>query len=437
LRALLQGSFFSFLLRSVGHLIRFSVGVVLARQLGPAVYGAYYYAFTLISLVSVPAILGMDHTLLRFIPKYLNDKEYSRIRGIIGFSNRTAALAIAAVGGLALVWCGYSSAEYRVVYFLIVITLPLIVLGQIRQSAVRAFHHPILAQFPENILYPGVILVLLLSYQLVTQRAVTGEVAAVINLISWSATFLGGVYIFQKKCFPFLRVGSDSSERSSWIGPAPGLIVSGLSFILLSRGEILVLGQLVSKHDLGIYTAASRAAEMIQFAYEAICLGGSALFSRTHAGGNRSEVQTFVTRATDVIFWVTLPVFLFLFYFATPLLAFFGQDYIAAASTFRILISFFFVSSLSGFIIVMLYITGDQVAVARATLVLAIVNLVLSRALIPIYGIEGAAISCGLSILLLKIYLVGFYYRKHGILSFPSFATHLPELVKWLKARAA
>src|SRR5680860_1330791 len=55
----------SFFLKAVGMLLRFGVGVVLARLLGADGYGIYAYAMALVGLMQVPVQLGLPNLLVR------------------------------------------------------------------------------------------------------------------------------------------------------------------------------------------------------------------------------------------------------------------------------------------------------------------------------------------------------------------------------------
>ncbi|PIT99552.1 MAG: hypothetical protein COT74_11170 [Bdellovibrionales bacterium CG10_big_fil_rev_8_21_14_0_10_45_34] len=415
-----KSSAYSFLVRSSGHALRFFVGLLLARILGAKGYGVYSYAITVISVISLPAILGLDHTLLRFIPKFLNENDKGRLRGILRFahvSSTTSSLLIALVTIFATTFFAQSD---HYVFALMFLTLPLIIAGQVRQAIIRSMHHPIWAQIPENIVYPGGILLLLLGW-VTWHQSVNVEEAAYINLIAWIVTLIVGYVALYKVEKPLhLNEAKPTFEIKQWFAPAIGLVGSGLGFILLSKGEVLVLGKLRPSHDVGIYVAAARGAEMIQFVYEAMTIVGVATFSRLHSEGNKVAIQKFVSQVASAIFWFTTPAYLAILIFAEPLLSLFGSEYVEASGVLRILTTSFFLSSLSGFIIVIMYVVGKQNSVAKWMWCFAGLNLALSAALIPNLGIYGAAISQGISLVGLKAVLVWVYKREFGILSVPN-----------------
>jgi O-antigen/teichoic acid export membrane protein len=182
---------------------------------------------------------------------------------------------------------------------------------------------------------------------------------------------------------------------------------------------VVVLGILAESREVGIYIVASRGAETILFLYDAITLAGASLFAGIYASGDRVELQRFTTLACKAVLWGTLPVFLVLFAAAPWFLSLFGAEFIEGQDVFRVLLTTYFVSSLGGFVIIMLYMTGHQRDVAAVMGVLALVNIAGSAVLIRSMGMMGAALASGATLVLLKFTLVALLHRRTGILSLP------------------
>ncbi len=85
----------------------------------------------------------------------------------------------------------------------------------------------------------------------------------------------------------------------------------------------------------------------------------------------------------------------------------------------RLLTTTYFSSSLGGFVIIMMYMTGHQRDVAKLMGVAASLNVALCFILIPRLGILGAAISSGASVVFLKAALVAVLHKRVGIVSLP------------------
>lgn len=199
----------------------------------------------------------------------------------------------------------------------------------------------------------------------------------------------------------------------------PPLIFIGGAYHLLSRGDLLVLGIVGTSREVGVYSIVSRGAELMLFIYDAITLAGASLFSSIYVTGDYKELQRFTTLATKTILWISLPIFFILIGIAPWFLGLFGTEFVEGYGVMRLLTTTYFIGSLSGFVITMLYMTGHQRDVAIVMGVMAIVNLALSFLLIPWLGITGAAIASGTTLILLKGTLVIVLYKRVGIISLP------------------
>lgn len=200
---------------------------------------------------------------------------------------------------------------------------------------------------------------------------------------------------------------------------APPLVFIAGAHHLVTRADILILGLMGTGRDVGIYAVASRTAELTQFTFEATTLAGASLFSRIYVSGDREELQRFARLATQTIVLASIPIYLGIVGLAPWLLQLFGSEFVEGTTVLRLLATAFFLSSLGGFVMVMLYMTGHQRSVVVATGVMGAVNVVLCFILILWLGILGAAAAAGISLLLLTGVLVVILYRRVGILSLP------------------
>ena len=83
--------------------IGFLIAIALARMLGSEGYGFYSFAGGLISLMAIPAQLGMPKLLSRQIAFYSARKEWSLMSGIRSWSIRFSVISSIVVGVLLVV----------------------------------------------------------------------------------------------------------------------------------------------------------------------------------------------------------------------------------------------------------------------------------------------------------------------------------------------
>lgn len=419
-RRLLRGSAGSFGLRGASLVLRFAAGIAVAQVLGAAGYGVYAYAIAWMSIVAIPASLGLDHMLLRYVAQYKAEGAWHRMLGVVRYAGRVGVLSGFLVTTAALVaiaaWPGLAD---RVVFGAAFLVLPLVVLASVRQGTLRGLDRPLLAHLPDNLVYPATFLLLVVGMAGLQPAWVSPFAVAVANGAAWVTAFVVGTLLVRRARPPELAGVEASGHPADWFAMVPALVLSSTAFYALSRADLLILGLFASPEDVGIYAVASRASEVMLFPYDAVTLAGSALFAALATKGDRSEMQRLATIATRIILVAGLPVCLGLLAFAPGFLGFFGSGFVAGEGVVRILATTTYLSTLGGFVIPILYVTGGHRVVAAVVVGAALANVVLSFLLIPPLGIVGAALAAGTSLLGLKAALVVGIWRRLRIVSLP------------------
>lgn len=420
---LFRGSLETLLLRVLGAGIRVVIGIMLARMMGASAYGTYSYAVTWLAFLSLPAMLGQEQVLVRYVSIYKEARSWAALRGLLRFS-----LFLGLAGGLVvgLVSMGIVALlsglawDLRATMWITLALLPILVLSQMRQAALRGLDQPAIAQIPDTLVYPAFLLLFAgLAYLLAGQHLTAPGVAAA-SAGAWLVALSLGTIFLLRKLPQTLRTVGPAYEKSAWMKMVPPLLFVGVAYNLMSRADVFILGAISSSRDVGVYAAALRSAEIVLLIFSAITVAGASLFSSIYASGDIQELQRFARLLARAFLWATLPAYALMMVFAPFLLGLFGQEFVDGAAAMRVLLTAYFLSSLSGMDnVVMLYMTGHQKDVAVAMGVMAAVNIGLCFLLIPPLGTAGAALASGASILLLKGSLVVVLYKRVGIVSLP------------------
>ena len=423
-KILRSGASGSVILRAFGYFLRFFLGVTLARMLGPEIFGMYSYAIAIVALVSIIGILGMDQIPSRFLGEYLENKEWGLVKGLVNSSQQmvlVAAIAITFVIGLFIYIFPRNLSDTEVLSILIILgSVPLVALSQTRQALCRGMHHPILAQIPENIIYPGLIIILIFFYRYVYPVSDLNLITiSLINVFSWAVVWLIGLALLRISMPSLVKLANPKNERKRWMSMTPAIILSTGSYIILSKSDIIILQALTTSKDMGIYVAAARGSELIQLMYEAVTLAGVSIFSSLYTINNREKITAFISLVSRYIFFGTLPVYVFFMYNVEWLLGLFGPEYIEGSQVFYILTTSYFISSIGGMVIPMMYIIGRQKEAAFIILVYALINIILSLVLVSYFGAVGAAWSFGASLIFMKATFMFRLYKIKGYICLP------------------
>ena len=101
---LLRGAAFAFLIRVMSAGLAFVSQAVLARWIGSHEYGLFAYVYVWVIVLGTLSPLGMNSSILRFIPEYKEHGEHGKLRGfmlaggLVSFGSGTL-LALVGVSG--------------------------------------------------------------------------------------------------------------------------------------------------------------------------------------------------------------------------------------------------------------------------------------------------------------------------------------------------
>lgn len=423
-RTLMRGSVSVLLLRYCAHGLRLLLGVLLAQALGASGYGVYAYCLTWLALLQIIALLGLDQILIRYVATYKETKAWSSLMGLLRFASSIgfASSIIVGLSCMAIVKLfQLGDADARLTMMITIGLLPIVTSALLRQAVLRGLDHSVLAQLPENILYPGAFIIMMLVIRFAGwgPSKVGPEMAALLNAASWVFSFgLGSIIVLRKLPEPARRA-KPAYDRETWFLMVPGLFVSAGAYYLFSRADVLILGGFANSRELGLYIIAGRGAELMTFVYEALTLAGTSLFAGIYASGDRVELQRFANLVTKSIFWFSLPAYPLMMLLTPLFLRLFGSEFAEGIVVMRLLLTTYFISTLGGFVVQMLYVTGNEKPAATVMLGAAGLNIALSFLFIPRFGMVGAALASGLSLIAMKGALVYVLYKRVGVLSLP------------------
>lgn len=171
------------------------------------------------------------------------------------------------------------------------------------------------------------------------------------------------------------------------------LFLLGFVGVVSSQAGTILLGVFADPADTGVFALALRLSAFASFLFVASTYPLMPAVARLHSLGRGEELRDTVHRASRVVFLLSLPVAIGLAVLAEPLLDLFGADFGLGADAVRILIAGELVKVFLGLSGLALVMTGHEDAFARGIIGGAVVGIALSLALIPAFGIVGAAVA--------------------------------------------
>lgn len=395
--------------------LSFVTAIVLARLLGAGQYGVYAYGIAWAGLLGKPAVMGLGAFLTRGIAMYEVSEGWGLMRGLLRRAHQAAiavslvlAFIAAVVGGLLL------DPSVRTTFWLALGLVPIVGLTILRQSAMQGFNQVVRGQLPDSLIRPAILLAAIFAFTLVgVDLGASGAMA--LNLFAATLGLVVGV-ILLRRAFPAqLKEAVPAYRPRPWARSAGTLMIaSGLGAASPYVAQIL-LGSIDGTTSVGVYQVAAKVASALTFVLLAVNLSLAPRIARLHASGETQQLQRLVTRATNRATLATLPLFIGLIALRGPCLEIFGSEFRSGGDALIIIACGQLVNVATGSVGALLMMTGHEREAGTAVACGLAATAALSALLVPLLGIEGAALGTSASIATLNLIMLVLVHRRLGI----------------------
>ncbi len=385
------------LVMAAGTVAALGANLLLTRLMGVAEYGVYIYAFTWLNLLVLVCSLGLETSLLRFVPEYNAKEDWAHLRGLLATSQRyvLTASGLAAALGAAVVW-GLRprlSASEATTFWITLLLIPVVTLTALRGSTLRSYKHIVRAGLPAQVVRPLLMAAAAGTFYLLGGRGLTAPIAMWLALIAAAVALLLAT-AWQASILPAaVRQTPAKREDGLWLRVSlPLLFMAGMHMVL-SQADILMLGAIENTADAGVYAVASRVARFVSLGLVSANAIVAPMISELFSTGRRDALQHLLAMAARGIFAFTVVVGGLFVLFGAQVLAVFGPGFSAGYVPLVILIAGQAVSALSGSVGFLMALTGHHVRAAQIVGASAVLNVALNGVLISSMGMKGAAIA--------------------------------------------
>jgi O-antigen/teichoic acid export membrane protein len=409
-----RGAGWTLLSRALGGILGLAGQLVLARWLGAAGFGAYAVPLSVVAVLTFPATLGLDKATLRFLPEYMNApglyRGFIRFAGTITIIGSLAAGAVAVLLGFGLSSFGSTyGAGVKAAAGLGTLMPAIAMASAVARSHGRAF----VAVAPGELLRPAIVLFAVGG--LIWVGADGSAEKALVLITIGAAAALGIQFMVLRRDMGQIAPCRPEYMQRTWLGLAlPMLAVAGLS-LALAHGNIILVAALLEPSDAGAYVAAVKISALVAMVLTAANALAAPTYAQLHATGASHELATVVRHCAHLIFWPTLLVAGVTAIAGPWMLTLAGSEFASAYPALLVLIVGQLVNAGMGSVGYLTQLTGDQHGALFTLGVSAVVNLILSLALIPVFGIVGAALASATSMVLWNIWLHRRVVRRLGV----------------------
>jgi len=413
LKLIAKTSLIVFLGLVISKICLYAYRVIIAREFGPETYGIFSLALMILNLFVAIATLGLSDGVSRFIPFYRGKKELSKIKYLFNLS-RNISLISSIIFAVILFFTSdfisiniFHNPNLSIFLKISSIILPFYVLSGIYLSAIRSFELVGWYSFILNIFQNIIKLIGLIALVLLGFKSSDIMYSFLIGIL---VMFLFSYYIFKIKISRFI-LGSPDGKSKSLIRTelfkySLPLMFASVFSIIYYWIDSFAIGYLNNVTDVGFYNSVVPIALLLNFIPDLFIQMFYPLITKEYSNKNFKVIGELSKQVSKWIFILALPLFFIMFLFPGAVInILFGSDYLIAANTLRILSVGGLISILTGFLTTLLSMAGKSKTIFLNLLITSGLNLILNLILIPIYGINGAAIATTLIWILLTIIL--------------------------------
>jgi O-antigen/teichoic acid export membrane protein len=415
-----KGAGISFIGSAMGRGFWFLCQVILARFLGPEIFGVYVLGLTVLKITELFTRLGLHAGALRYISMYRKE-DPGQVKGVIISAPLITFLNGILIGGIVYYFASFIATaifhkpELTNVIKTFAFCTPFMAAMNVIANASLGFHTAKYLVYIKDIIQPSVNLVLVILF-IKLGLDISWIIGAFV--ISHVIALVPGIYFisgqFSRISKEYVKPVFKTRELLSYSVP---LLFSVFLAFLLKWTDIMMLGFMKTNTEVAIYRVAAQIPVFfVLFLNASNTIYAPAIAEMYHAGQMR-RLENIYKTITRWLFQIVLPISLVIIFSAREVISVFGAGYIDTGyRVLAVLTIAQFINCITGGVSYTLSMTGKQNALFIYSLAMAIINIVLNYLLIPLYGSYGAAIATGISIAtfnLLKLLQVYFYYKIH------------------------
>ena len=297
--------------------------------------------------------------------------------------------------------------------------MPLVSLNNINAAALRGLHHVIWAQLMEpDIRYLIITVSILIIGQFITVNKVETEYAMGINVVGAVLALLIAARILRSKLPQKIYSITPKYETRIWLMSSVPLVLAGGAQLINSQTDLIMLGVFSVSEEVGIYKVSVSLASLAIFFMMVTNTITSPYLAKMHVQGNHASLQKVMKISVTISTILSLPIIIILLLMGSDIIkVVFGAEFSPGSTALSILCIGQFICVSMGSAGVLLNMSGKEKIVMNILLFSALLNVILNAILIPLYGINGAAIGTAISTSIWHILQSLMVYKSLGIIS--------------------
>jgi O-antigen/teichoic acid export membrane protein len=398
MKEILKGSFIIFIFKIFGAISLFLVYLLIPRYYGIEVFGVFNLIFGIMIIGTVFSRMGLDTYILRIISSLDNDTRtislfLKEVFKILFFSSIIVGIFIFLISGVLDTYIFKSIDSTNYIYILSLLILPYTFFN-VLPEVFRGFDDIKIYSFFRNFLQNFSILLFLVISILMSWNYDPIYILYIAIVFISILIILVSIFFLKKRNIFIIK--KERYNKKILANSYPMFLAASIMF-LMSYIDNFMISYYLDEYQVGLYSACINLSMLITFIPMAI--GGfiSPKVSKYYSNGEDQKVKDLFANSLLIIMVVTIPLFLLLYFYAEFFLGLFGKAFIVATTTLLITNIAFLSEALCGPVGFILNMTDNQHLFMKILIISLLINIIFNAFLIPIYGINGAAIAMMLS----------------------------------------
>lgn len=362
----------------------------LARHLGPEKFGLYSYATAFVALLGSAAGLGLHGIVVR---QLVNEPEKrGQILGTSGvLMTLSGAFSFSTILGLTLL---FQTDDTRDFVLIAIIGATFLFKGS--EIAIYWFEYQVLSKY--IVWAQSIILIFFTLFKMLIIYAFNSLIhlsfLIFLEALILAITLL--IILFYRG-FGLKKLTFSCSQAKYLLGQSWPLLLSTISILVYLKVDQIMIGQIIDRYNVGIYSSAVRVSEAIYFLPVIVMSSIFPAIAKLKNENPEKFRMTFQKTFDLMVLLSFLVIAVFYFFSSFVIKTLYGPSYFEAILVLKIhilAVIFVFLGVASG---KWFLVENLQIFLLRRALLGAVLNIVLNLVLIPSHGIHGAAIATVLS----------------------------------------
>jgi O-antigen/teichoic acid export membrane protein len=193
------------------------------------------------------------------------------------------------------------------------------------------------------------------------------------------------------------------------------MALSAIAYFIMQSIDIIILSIYEGFDQIAYYSVSVKLAMLTTLALMSVNIVIAPRIAEIYENQKMQKLQMLIKHSTRIIFLISICFLSVLFFFSEQILGLFGQGYVIANNALVFLLAAQFFNAVSGPGAIYLNMTGRQKTLNKILVSALIINILLNFYLIPIQGINGAAIATLASLIIWNTITTVLIYSRDKI----------------------